>query len=102
MVSYIHDEEQSDKRQNTTLNQFELLLCWEREMKSKKYKKKIIKLLESHNFELIREKKHLVFAHKITNRKLVCPATTDCQRVFKNTLASIKLHENKYLLKRVA
>ena len=71
-------------------------------MKNKKYKKKIIKLVESHNFELIREKKHLVFAHKITNRRLVCPATTDCQRVFKNTLASIKLHENRYLLKRVA
>ena len=75
---------------------------WRERMKSKKYKKEIIKLVESHNFELIRKKKHLVFAHKITNRRLVCPATTDCQRVFKNTLASIKLHEDKYLLQRVA
>jgi len=71
-------------------------------MNQQKYRKTLIKLVSQHDFELIRDKNHLVFAHKKTNRRLVCCKTPSDQKVLKNILRDIKLHEQKYLLPRVA
>ena len=66
-------------------------------MNASKYKKTVFKIFSDNDFVLVREKKHFVFAHKITNRKVVCPKTTKDHRSIKNTIRHIKHAQQEYL-----
>lgn len=67
-------------------------------MNDRKYKKELLKMCKNNNFELIREKKHFIFKHEITNRKVTCsksPSSHFAQ--MKLTEKNIKYHNAQYL-----
>lgn len=50
----------------------------------------IFKLIRSHGYELIRERKHFVFKHSQTGHTLVCSRTASDHRALKNIERDLK------------
>ncbi len=49
-----------------------------------------MKILSDNDFSLIREKKHYVFAHNITNKRVVVSKTTNDKALFRNLNRDMK------------
>lgn len=52
--------------------------------------KDAISLIKSYGYELIREKKHFVFKHKISNQTFVCSKTASDRRSLRNIERDLK------------
>jgi len=53
-------------------------------------KKDIKKLMKKNNFEVERVRKHIVWRHKFTNKKVVTSVSPSCGRTTKNIRRDIK------------